>query len=37
VAGATLLADPRLILEKQADAFVFMRALIFFEQRRGSF
>jgi hypothetical protein len=27
VAGPTLLADPRFVLEKQADALVFMRTL----------
>ena len=34
---ATFLANPRLVLEKQANALVFMRMLNFFEQRWGSF
>jgi hypothetical protein len=33
----TFLTDPRLVLEKQANALAFMRMLNFFEQRRGSF
>jgi hypothetical protein len=37
MAGPTLLADPRLVLEKQADALIFLRTLNFSEQRRGSF
>jgi hypothetical protein len=37
MAGPTLLADPRLVLEEQADALVFMCTLNFSEQRRGSF
>jgi hypothetical protein len=37
VAGAPLLADAGLVLEKEADVLVFMRMLYFSEQRRGSF
>jgi hypothetical protein len=37
MASPTLLADPRLVLKKQADALIFMRILNFSEQRRGSF
>jgi hypothetical protein len=37
MAGPPLLADPRLVLEEQADALVFMRTLNFSEKRRGSF
>jgi hypothetical protein len=37
MAGPALLADPRLVLEKQADALVFMRSLKSSEQCRGSF
>ena len=33
----TFLTDPRLVLEKQANALVFMRMLNFSEKRRGSF
>jgi hypothetical protein len=35
--SAPLLTDARLVLEKQADALVFMRTLNFCQQRRGSF
>ena len=34
---ATFLANPRLVLEKQANSLVFMRMLNFFEKRWGSF
>ena len=37
VADTAFLADPRFVLEKQAYAPVFMRALNIFRQRRGSF
>ena len=37
VAGAPLLADPRLVLEKQANALRFMRMLNSPEYSRGSF
>jgi hypothetical protein len=37
MAGPTLLTDPRLVLEEQADTFIFVRTLNFSEQRRGSF
>jgi hypothetical protein len=37
MAGPTLLTDPRLVLEEQADAFIFVRTLNFSEQRWGSF
>ena len=37
VADTAFLANPRLVLEKQAYAFVFMRTLTFPEQCRGSF
>lgn len=37
VADTAFLAKPRLVLEKQAYAFVFMRTLNFLEQCRGSF
>lgn len=37
VADPAFLADPRFVLEKQADALVFMRTLNVFQQRRGSF
>ena len=37
VAGAPLLPDARFILEKEADALVFVRTLNFSQQRRGSF
>jgi hypothetical protein len=37
VADAAFLANPRLILEKQTDALIFMRILNIFQQRRGSF
>ena len=34
---ATFLANPRLVLKKQANALVSMRTLNFSDQRRGSF
>jgi hypothetical protein len=37
MAGPTLLADPCLVLEEQADALVFMRMLNFSQKCRGSF
>jgi hypothetical protein len=37
MAGPTLLADPCLVLEEQADTLVFMHTLNLSEQRRGSF
>ena len=37
VARPPLLTDPRLVLEKEADALAFMRELNFSDQRRGSF
>jgi hypothetical protein len=37
MAGPTLLADPRLVLEEQADALAFMCIGNSSEQRRGSF
>ena len=37
MAGPTLLTDPRLVLEKQADTFIFVRTLNSSEQRRSSF
>jgi hypothetical protein len=37
MAGPPLLADPRLVLEEQADALAFMCIGNSFEQRRGSF
>jgi hypothetical protein len=36
-AGPPLLADPRLVLEEQADALAFMRIPNFSEKRRGSY
>ena len=37
VADTAFLANPRLVLEKQAYALIFMRTLKIFQQRRGSF
>jgi hypothetical protein len=37
MAGPAFLADPRLVLEENANALVFMRALNFSQDRRGSF
>jgi hypothetical protein len=37
VTGATFLADPRLVLEKEADALIFVRTLNSFQQCWGSF
>ena len=37
MAGPTLLVDPRLVLEEEADAFVSMCSCNSSEQRRGSF
>lgn len=37
VTGPALLSDPRLILEEQADALIFVRTLKFFQKSRGSF
>ena len=37
VTGPPLLSDPRLILEEQTDALVFMRVLNCFQKSRGSF
>jgi hypothetical protein len=37
VTGATFLADPRLVLEKEADALIFVRILNSFQQCWGSF
>ncbi len=37
VAGAALLADARLVLEKQPDALIFARMLNASQQSRGSF
>ena len=37
MADTAFLANPRLVLEKQAYALIFMRTLNIFQQRRGSF
>ena len=37
VADTAFLANPRLILKEEAYAFIFMRTLKVFQQRRGSF
>jgi hypothetical protein len=37
VADTAFLADPGFVLKEQAKAFVFMRTLKFFQQRRSSF
>jgi hypothetical protein len=37
MADTALLAEARLVLEEEANAFVFMRMLKFFQKRRGSF